>query len=154
MAETASVKKQNPVGMPERMGLAEDKRHDWVFDLPVGLKIEDVLEPSYWAHLASQMDPLDHIEVRAEDGSWVAYLVVAYCERNYAKVKLDRLVKLEDDQEAPITSIKHKVEWKGPHMKFCVIRLSDSAVLQQGMRDKAMANQWMVEHEKTLSRSM
>ena len=122
MPEVAAVKKQSPVLMPDRVGLAEDKRHDWVVDLPMTVTIEQALEPSYWAHVASQMDPLDHIELRAEDGSYVAYLVVAFCERNYARVVLDRVVKIEESREAPLSSQKHKVDWKGPAMKWCVIR--------------------------------
>lgn len=153
MAEAAAVKKQSPVLMPDRIGLAEDKRHDWVVDLPMTVSLEQAMEPSYWAHVAAQMDPLDHIEVRAEDGSWVAYLIVSFCERNYAKVVLDRRIQLGDDREVPLTSQKHKLDWKGPKMMWCVIRTSDGAVLHEGERDKAIAYQWMQDHEKTMQRS-
>ena len=138
--------------MPERVGLAEDKRHDWVVDVPVTITIEDTLEPSYWAHIAAQMEPLDNIEVRCEDGSWVAYLIVAFCERNYAKVVLDRVIKLDTRADAPMTSIKHKVEWKGPVLRFAVIRLSDSQILHSGDKSKELAQAWMLEYEKTLGR--
>lgn len=149
----ATAKKSIPVLMPERIGLSEDKRHDWVVDLPMTVTLEEALEPSFWAHVSAQMEPLDHIEVRSEDGSWVAFLIVSFCERNYAKVVLDRQVKLDDNQEVPLATVKHKVEWKGPHLRFCVIRIADAALLQQGMRDKQAAYQWMTEHEKTLSHS-
>ena len=147
-----AVKKSMPVLMPERMGLSEDKHHDWVVDLPLTVTLEQALEPSFWAHVAAQMEPLDHIEVRSEDGSWIAFLIVSFCERNYAKVVLDRKVVLNDDHEVPISTVKHKVEWKGPHLKWCVIRVADSQPLQQGMRDKQTAFTWMTEHEKTLAR--
>lgn len=145
-------KKDLPVLMPERIGLSEDKRHDWIVDLPITVTLEQALEPSFWAHVSAQMDPLDHIELRAEDGSWVAYLIVSFCERNYAKVVLDRKIQLDNSQEVPLSTIRHKVEWKGPHMKWCVIRTKDNALLQEGMRDKGMAYQWMQDHERTLGR--
>jgi len=147
-----AVKKEQPVIMPDRVGLAEHKRHDWVVDVPLGVTVEQATEPAFWAHVAAQMDPLDHIELRAEDGSWVAYMIVAYCERNYAKVVLDRVVKLEANHEIPMASRKHSVEWKGPHLKWSVIRMSDREVLKSGMSSKGEAANWMTEHEKTIGR--
>jgi len=135
--------------MPERAGFAEDKRHDWVMDIPSGVSLEQIMEPSYWSMVSAQMDPMDHIEARAEDGSWIAYLIVTICERNYAQVVLDRVVKLQFNDEIPSESIKHRVEWKGPHHKFCVIRLSDSQMLHSGEKSKELAFAWMQNHEKT-----
>ena len=146
----AVAKKSLPVIMPARFGLAESKRNDWIADIPSGVTLEDVMEPSYWAHVGEQMQPLDHIEVRAEDGSWIAYLLVKMCERNYAKVALDRIVKLEVSAEAPVESIKHKVEWKGPHHRFVVIRTADSQMLQNGFATRDLAAAWLKDHEKTV----
>lgn len=148
MSEAA--KKSIPVLMPDRMGHAEDKRHDWVVDLPMNVSLEQAMEPSYWAHVAELMDPMDHIELRAEDGSYVAYLIVSMCERNYARVVLDRKVALQQEKEVPIDSIKHRVEWKGPSMRWCVIRNSDNQVLRQEERSKEDAARWLSEHERTL----
>ena len=140
--------KAGPVLMPERIGLAEDKRHDWVVDAEFGTTLEQVLEPSYWSHMASQMVPGDHIEVRAEDFSWVAYLIVHYSERTYAKVVLDRIVRIESSSEAPAVSLKHKTEWKGPHHKWVVIRISDSQMLHSGCKTRIEADEWLRNHEK------
>lgn len=145
-----AAKKTSATLMPERMGLAEDKRHDWIIDIQLNVTLDDVLEPSYWAHVAAQMDPLDHVEVRAEDGSWIAYLIVSFCERNYAKMVVDRVVKLETSKAAPVASIKHKVEWKGPVNKFAVIRVSDSQMIKFGFRTKDLAYAALQDHEKAL----
>ena len=149
---TAPQRKSMPVLMPERFGLAEDMRHDFVANIPMGVTLEDVLEPSYWAHMAEMMVPLDHIEVRAEDGSWVAFLIVQFCERNYARVVLDRIVKMSPDTEVPVASIKHRVEWKGPQLKYCVIRVADSQILKREVKTKEEANAWLLEHERTVGR--
>lgn len=140
--------KNSPVLMPERMGLAESKRHDWVVDAEFGTTVEQLLEPSYWSHVAVRMVPGDHVEVRAEDFSWVAYLVVHYAERTYAKVVIDRVVKIADSTEIPVVSIKHKVEWKGPHHKFAVIRISDAQMLHSGCKTRGEADDWLRNHEK------
>lgn len=141
--------KGSPVLMPERFGLAESKRHDWVVDAEFGTTIDQVLEPSYWGHVAPQMVPGDHVEVRAEDFSWVAYLVVHFAERTFAKMVLDRVLRIENSTEIPSVSIKHKVEWKGPHLKFVVIRIADSQILEKNFRTRIDADEWLRNHEKS-----
>ena len=37
------------------------------------------------------------------------------------------------------------VEWKGPHRKHCVIRLSDQEILHDGEQTKAGAHAWLAE---------
>lgn len=140
--------KANPVLMPERLGLAESKRHDWVVDVENDVTLDQVLEPAFWAHTAQQMVSGDHIEVRPEDFSWVAYLIVHYAERTYAKVVVDRVVKIEQKLDMPEVSVKHKVEWKGPMHKFGVIRISDSQMLQSGFKTRGEAETWILNHEK------
>jgi hypothetical protein len=61
---------------------------------------------------------------------------------------LDRVVKMIGEAEMPAVSAKHKVEWKGPHHKFCVIRLSDSTMLHTGSATRALADDWLRNHEK------
>ena len=140
------------VCMPERCGLAEHKRHDWIIDAQLGVTVEQIQEPSYYAHIAKDFSPFDHIEVRAEDGAWIAYLIVLFAERSYAHVKLDRVIAIEEQDVAPAVSLKHKVEWKGPHHRWAVIRLSDSQMLQSQLQTKFEAETWMKEHERAMER--
>lgn len=142
--------KSKPVLMPDRFGEAEFKRHDWVADVEVGITLDDVMEPSFWAHNAVKMSPYDQIQVRAEDGTWIAYLVVMFCERNWARVMLDRVLKVQQNTEAPTESIAHRIEWKGPHHKFGVIRTKDSEMLHSGFVTKDEAAVWLKNHEKAL----
>lgn len=151
--EAAAKKKSSPTLMPDRIGHAEDKRHDWVVDVPVGVTIDEIQEPSYWALVVSEkgMEPLDHIEARWDDGTKIAYLIVRQCERSYAKVYLDRTIEFKENAEADLPrSLKHKVEFKGGHFKWSVIRLSDSSVLQSGFKSRDEADAWMRNHERTV----
>lgn len=139
--------KGSPVLMPDRFTEGEARRRDWIADVEFGISPEQVMEPAYWAHVAKDMVAGDHIEVRSEDFSWVAFLIVRFAERTYAEVVLDRLVRMEPVMQ-PAASAKHKVEWKGPHRKFTVIRISDSAILQEGFKTRPEADAWMMNHEK------
>ena len=151
MAEAAK-KPQGPVLMPERMALGGLKQNVFVVDLPITVSLEQTLDPSFWAHVADQMQPMDEIKLRSEDGAWIAYLVVGWCERNFAQVVLDRKVEIRVDREAPVSSVKHRVEWKGNQMKYCVIRLSDSKILREGDPSKDGAMRWLREYESGIGR--
>ena len=143
------VVKSKPTILPEKMGLAESKRHDWVVDIDPSRSIDEIIDPEFWAHVAAQFDPLDTIEARWEDGSRIVHIRVRYCERTYAKVKVTSVEELGDViSEIPASSRKHRVEWKGPVLRFAVIRNSDSMVLQSGFKERSVADSWLIEHEK------
>lgn len=145
-----SLRKINPMLQPDRMGLVEYKRNDWVVDVEVDITLEDIKEPSFWALVADQMAPYDTIEVRAEDGKWIANLRVIFCEKTYAKVQIERVMEIKENMETPQISIKHKVAWKGPHLKFVVIRLSDSQIMQSKCKTRDEADVWLRNYERTM----
>ena len=152
MSEAAVAKKDTrkvQTVLPAMFGLAEHKRHDFVCDVKPDVTVDDVCDPAFWSHVADQMDPLDTIEVRWEDGSKILQLRVLWCERTFAKVKVistETLDEIPANQE--VKSLKHRVEWKGPTQKHCVIRNSDNAILQSGFRERALAAAWLTDHEK------
>ncbi len=144
--------KGQPVLMPDRFGEAEFKSKFFIADAEAGTTLEQVMDPAYWSHVAGQMEPFNHVEVRSEDGSWIAFLIVHYAERNYARVVLDRMVKLEGSAEAPAASQKYRVEWKGPHHKWTVIRIADSQMLSRQHPGRYEAEQWMRNHERGMEK--
>lgn len=143
-------KKRSVTIHPQRMKLAEYDRQDWTVTAELGHTIEDVQQPDYWAHMAEQMKPYDHVEVRVDDGAWVAYLLVTACGKNWARVQLLSKYDLVEDSNVPTSSAKHKVEWKGPHFKFCVVRISDGEKVKEQCTSRAEATTWMTEHERTV----
>ena len=147
MSEVMEKPKTVRILQPQRMGLAEHLRQSWVVDAEEGTTISEVLNPQYWAHMAAEMQPFARIEVRLETGEWVADLMCINVGRNWAQVNLLQKYDLEERSENPVSQT-HKVEWKGPHKKHCVIRIADSSVLQDGFSEKVKAIEWMVNHEK------
>ena len=133
----------------QRFGLAEQMRQDWVVNAEEGTLVNDVLEPGYWAHIAYKMQVYDRIDVRLETGEWLMELVVLDVGRNYARVHLAKKHDfVETNLDAPVSAIKHKVEFKGPQRKWAVIRIADSAVVQEGFQGKAEAILWLQNHER------
>ena len=134
---------------PQRMSLAEQVRQDWVVNAEFGTTVADVLDPQYWAHMASQMQAWDRIDVRLETGEWLLELLVINTGRNWAQVHLLKQHDLEQRSETMPAAQKHKIEWKGPQHKWCVIRLADSEMIQRELASKEAAGQWLAAYEKT-----
>ena len=132
---------------PQRIGLAEQKRQDWIVDAEEGTTIEDVLNPAYWAHCAAQMSVFDNIFVRLETGEWMVHLIVLQTGRNYLRAHLAHQYDFTNaDTSTPANAITHVVEWKGPVKKHVVIRKADGAVIQDGFSGKNEAQQWLTNY--------
>ncbi len=140
-------KRSYPTLMPERLGLEEDKMHRYVVDVPVSVEIEDLKQSSFWAHVSEGFEVSDHIVVRREDMAWVVHGIVTDCGRNYARIHIYQIIQLETARDTPMTAILHEVVFKGPQLKFCVVRKSDAKMLQSGMK-KEQAFAWMIDHER------
>lgn len=132
---------------PSRMRLAEYDRQDWIANVPEGVTIEDVQKPEFWSHMAQQIKPYDHIEVRAEDETWIAQLLVLRTDRTWAKVHLLKHYELTGAIATANIESKYEVQWKGPQKKWCVIRKSDNAIQKENC-EKTEAIAWMDNHER------
>jgi hypothetical protein len=133
----------------ERFGLREHKRQDWVVLADEGTTMDEVLQPQYWAHVSGRMQQFDRIEISPETSGWLLELLVLSSGRNWAQVHVLAKHTFEaPSMDAPAGTAVHKVEWKGPHKKFCVIRIADSALIQEGFESKDAAGLWMANHER------
>lgn len=139
-----------------RFKQAEYERTPWRASIEAGIGIDDVLRPEFWSHVAAKMKPYDIVEVVAEDGAYYAELLVLSCDRLWAKVQVKTFMELNGPQVDPLLTSPlasgYKVEYKGPTLKHCVIRLSDNEIVQKEIARKADAEVWVAEHVKALAR--
>jgi hypothetical protein len=147
--------KRAPVLHPSNINLAEQWRQDWVISVPDGEDINDVLSPGYWAHacIEKPMQQFDRIEARAENGEWVADLLVVAVGRNWVTTHLIAKHDLAISINKPgLEKSEFEVVFKGPR-KFCVKRLSDEAIVQEGIATKLDAYAWVENHERMIART-
>lgn len=149
MAETAEPAKVRKIH-PSRFKLAETSRNVYMIVPEDGTPFDSLLEPSYWSHIADKLRPTDRIEVIAEDGSYFAELLVRSQGRMTAKVSVLRKVDL-DPPEAASQTLGFDVQWKGPHHKHAVVRLSDKSIMQGSFDTKEMALAWLALNARTLA---
>ena len=147
MSETKTALVLNP----QRIGLAESMRQDWVVNAEEGTTVDQILQPSYWAHVAANMSVNDRIEVRLETGEWILELLITSLGRNWAAVYVCQRYDLATANESAPPAAKHIVKWRGPQHKHCVVRVSDNEVIQEGHNTAEDARAAMVQYERTVS---
>lgn len=140
---------RSPAISVERVKLAEYDRQNWVVNVEPGQTVEDLKRPDYWCHVAQQLSPYDHIEARAEDGSWIADLIVVRAESRWAKVLVKDVIVLEEDDTEG--SELHSVKWHGPQHKWSIFSAANGEIVRDGFKTKGEAEAWRIDHEKTLS---
>ena len=145
-----AVKKDNVVQLsPTRMKSAEYERVVYVVTVPVGTNKDDMENPAFWSHVAMKLKPWDRLEVRCDDGAFFAEYLILACDRLWAKVKELSFVEL-NAKETELTDVsEYKIQWKGPHLKFCVIRTKDGGMLKERM-EKDEASLWLKEYLNTV----
>lgn len=99
---------------------AEYHRNHWFADIPSGITKDMAMEPTYWAHHASHIKPMDRIEAFCEDGSWEALFRVMYVD----KIGVELRVIYENQYDSPNVTksplTEYDVKWKGPAMNWLV----------------------------------
>lgn len=150
---TPAPRKQPPKPTDARMKLADFQRNRFVVTPEKGVEVNDLLQPAYWAHIATKFRPYDEVTVIPEDGSFYAKLLVIACDRLWAKMHL-----LEDHDLTPtrkdmpqVEFDGYAVEWKGPLSRFAAIRKSDGVVLKDLFQNQLEGWQWLDGYMKTLA---
>lgn len=133
---------------PARFSLDEQKNQTWCLTVEEGTKLEDVLKQSFLSNVSSQLRPYDKIRVRVDSGEWYAELMVVSCGRLWAKTipifTIDLAEKDADDTDD--ADSEYFVKWRGPHLKWCVVRKSDKAPVKEGMESKSEAANWLASY--------
>lgn len=137
---------------PERLRGAEFERLIYVANPGEGVTIEDLLRPECWASVTNLLRPWSHIEVRAEDGSYYAELLVTGVDRAWAKVEVLNFKELTTkDVSLTVATRETKYEIKHtPGLHWHVIRKSDRHVIKDGLQLRSQAEDALREHLKTV----
>ena len=148
-AALATESKSKPQLHPSRFALASHKRNVWFIVPPGGTTLEDVLDPLYWSHVAARLRPTDRIEVHAEDGSFFAELYVRDAGHLHASLVPLRTHAFKD-APAEVPAADHAVQWKGPHHRWCVVRVADNQLINAECASREDATLWLGANARTL----
>jgi hypothetical protein len=130
---------------------AEYAREIWVATAHENTTPKDLLEPAYWAHIATKLRPRARIEAWANDGTWMAEYVVLEAGRNWAKLHLLSVHHL-GTADVALTRVDamspYEISFGGPHVQWRVIRKVDREVIHDGEATMDGAVSWLKERLK------
>lgn len=155
-----------------RIKEAQYERRVWVAMPPHNTPFEKLLDPNYWAHIATKLKQWDRIEVQPDGFTFFAELLVVDSDRTWAKVRVLRYVDLSAKGQADLfsaqpaavieaaakeTEVKSEADEDttpasiedSPFLvefkgskKWCVIRKEDGEILKEGYVEKSGANKY------------
>lgn len=136
-----------------RMQLDESANSNFTITAEAGTTIEDVMRPEFFANVAYKFHPYDHIRARVDTGEWYAEFLVLSCGRVWAKVipifEIN-LVSKDIEVTQADASDDFEVMFRGPHLKWCIIRKADRESIKDGIENKAEATAWLSAHARAL----
>lgn len=117
------------------MFMSEQRRTVYLVEVPVDLQFDEILKPSFWAHVGERLRPRDVIEVWPKDNTWRAEFFVIEAGRNFAKVSLREKHEVKTEKDDPLT-----IEPLATG-KFRVRRGND--VMKEDLASKKEAQRWI-----------
>lgn len=135
---------------PSRVKQGEYERTVWVATVEQGTSRENLKDPSFWAHIANKFRPWDKLEVRADDGTFYAEFLILACDRTWARVFELNYQSLTSTDISLTQADAYELRWRGPHLKWGVIRTADNAVVKESCQTKDEAKLWMEGHIQTV----
>lgn len=153
MNEITKKPEINMRARPTRMSLLNYTTNHWGLIVPPDVGMDQLMLPEFWAHVAlRQLKPFDDVRVSCEDGSWTVLLFAREVERAAARMGVIWYKNFDEADCAPelipAESEEYKVKWRGPQIKFVVIRLSDKQEMIRNI-SKPAAEEYVRERMKT-----
>jgi len=119
---------------------------------------DDILTSDYWSHVAAvrTIRVHDTFEVRCESGEWSAELIVTAVIGKVVRVRPVSVWTAENynPETAGLSEPAGEgvtVSYKGPALKWCIVRQSDKEMLKQGLASKGDAMREALEYEKIMA---
>ncbi len=140
---------QKPLGLVP----AEFQRTVWHVFAESTLAPQDLLVPSYWAHVAEKLKPQHRIEVASESGDWWAEYFVLERGPKWARVALMREMDLRQvvsASPAKLTLDDFEIKLRGMR-KQSIVRKADKEVIKDGFESRQDAEDYLLSHLKSMA---
>jgi len=153
MADTEEKKTRELIPVkPGEFGLAVHHYRTFHATIPAGMGKKDLVKAEMWDHVASQLQMYNEIRAIAEDGAWVAHLIVTFRHANKAMVEIINFTELEKVSYEERAGLgKFEVKQRGVK-KWCIIDNTDGTVVQELIPTQGEAYKKLDEHLAVLNR--
>lgn len=137
-----------PALHPRFFQIAEHVRTHYAATIPAGVDVDDLLEKTFWSHLASKLRPWDRIEAIAEDGAFYAELLVLSATSADANVVLLNKLKLQTIAPGEVDLLRGFAVSHTPATQWRVVRKSDNREVASGLKSRDEAISWLATNRK------
>lgn len=129
---------------------AEHARRVLRANIPSGVSVEDVVKPAFFTHHTAVIRGGDIIEAACEDGSWMAWLWVAYVSK--AEVVVHQLWHTEIKVTDKVKSASHEIKWRGPTAKWSILETGTGKVVEDKIESQPAAHKHLAAHLQSMAR--
>lgn len=129
-------------------------RTNWVATVEAGTTLEDMEQPEFWTHVCgpgNRMRRMDKIAVLVDDETWYAELIVLAVGTGFAKVRVLFHLEFGSTEEEAGEDASVFVKYRGPHLRFCVIRKSDQVCIRDSFLKKEDADRYARDHDRLMA---
>lgn len=132
-------------------GVATHRRRDYDCTLPKEAVKEDLEKPGLWNHVAGQLSMWDTIRAVANDGSFVAELIVTYKFGSQAKCQITSFTELQSVNVAAASGIgRYECKQRGQE-KWCILDRKTGEVVRKGIPSQTLALKELSDFLSTLA---
>lgn len=144
--------------LTKNFGLGSFKFNRWSAELDEAQRLEDALDPTFWAGQADTIMGHDKtkprgrgdiIEVRKADSGLYAELLIVEIGKGFVRVKTIARAEPEAVELPEKSALTTK--WNAGAKTHEVVRKSDAQVMRSGFQTKASAAAWIAEHMKAMA---
>lgn len=147
---------------------------EWVITCEYGTQVKDLLRPEFYCNIANRINKNDTIRAIFEDGTYLVDLLVIEVDRQnvtpvWIKPIITNLIDIQKSKDFSLGAVKEPkepkkedtnidfedpnvvIKFRGPVLKWSVLRKGDNAVLREKIESKEQAIELAKEISNQLS---
>lgn len=118
--------------------------------VPEGTTLDDVMQPTAWAHHTHLLRPDYEAVVKPADGAWRAHLEFRSVGKTAAAPTLLSFIEYDAAQDMMEES-PYVAKYRGPSHRHCVVRRDSGAVEKTGFQTAEDARLWIANQAKAMA---
>ncbi|MES9841223.1 MAG: hypothetical protein ABW134_11775 [Candidatus Thiodiazotropha endolucinida] len=135
---------------PINVQLAQHAYRMFNVAVPGKISKKDITNPVLFEHVAKQLTLFSELRVIADDGSFMARLLVMYVSGTDVIARVIEYHEFEELDYSRDNVGEYFTHLRGPK-RWCIVKRSDGSVVKENMPDKATAERELGEYLKALA---
>lgn len=131
-------------------GLAQHQFQVHNAEVNSSVSAEMLEDPLFWSHVKHKIRLFDEIRVVAEDGSFMAKVLVTLAQGGRIRTKVIYHVELETQSQVVVENPDYYIKMRG-RLGWCVVERATDRNIREGIRSQSEAQRELEEHLRALA---